>query len=255
MRIEDLDTGRCVPGSADEILHTLEILGLLWDGEILRQSQRLEAYTAALATLQARGLTFECSCSRRELARSPYPGTCRARPARPGLTSTRFQVPTTVIRFEDRIQGPQHIALSSLGDVVIRRRDGVFAYQLAVVVDDAHQGVTDVVRGADLLDSTAWQIALQQALGLPTPRYAHLPVVVEGVQGKLSKSRGSLALERTRPGRQLAQALALLQLHPPPGLIDAPAADLLEWAIAHWSPGALAGVREVAAPSRHCAAG
>jgi glutamyl-Q tRNA(Asp) synthetase len=152
------------------------------------------------------------------------------------------------LSFDDRLQGAQHQDLASLGDVIIRRRDGAFAYQLAVVVDDAAQGVSDVVRGADLIESTPWQIALQHALGLPSLRYMHLPLVVEGVHGKLSKSRGSLALECTRPGAQLLRALCLLRFQPPPDLVDAPPATILEWAIAHWPPAALLGVRQVAVP-------
>jgi glutamyl-Q tRNA(Asp) synthetase len=249
VRIEDLDRQRCLPGSAEEILKTLESLGLLWDGEILYQSQRTEAYAHALAQLQARGLTFECSCSRRELHEAaPYPGTCRAGSARPGPTATRFRVDPVHLGFDDRLQGAQHQDLASLGDVIIRRRDGAFAYQLAVVVDDAAQGVTDVVRGADLLESAAWQIALQHALGLPSPRYMHVPLVVEGMQGKLSKSRGSLALERAQPGAQLVRALCLLRFQPPAELVDAPASTVLEWAIPHWPPAALLGVRQVAVP-------
>jgi glutamyl-Q tRNA(Asp) synthetase len=250
VRIEDLDRQRCLPGSTEEILKTLEALGLLWDGEVLHQSQRIEAYAQALARLQSLGLTFECSCSRRELAEvGPYPGTCRAGPASAGPTATRFRAESAVMQFDDRLQGPQHIDLASLGDVIIRRRDGAFAYQLAVVVDDAEQGISDVVRGTDLLESTAWQIALQHALGLPSPRYMHLPLVVEGAQGKLSKSRGSLALEHARPGAQLVRALCLLRLQPPPELAEAPAATVLEWATARWPPAALLGVRQVAVPA------
>lgn len=249
VRVEDLDTARCLPGGAQQILETLEALGLLWDGEVLYQSRRTARYAAALATLTARGLTFECSCSRRDLAGSPYPGTCRSAPARPGATATRFRVSRKTVHFDDRIQGPQHVELTLLGDVVIRRRDGAFAYQLAVVVDDAEQGVSDIVRGADLLDSTGWQIALQQALGLPTPRYAHLPVIMEDAHGKLSKSRGSLALDRTRPGVQLTRALSLLQLQPPADLIGAPVATLIQWAIGQWRPEALIGMRRIAVPA------
>jgi glutamyl-Q tRNA(Asp) synthetase len=251
--MEDLDPERTVPGSADEILATLTALGLGWDGEILYQSERAHLYAEALATLGARGLTFECSCSRRELAAGHsgdrYPGTCRTGTARPGPTATRFRVDReAIISFDDRLQGPTHLSLDSLSDVIIRRRDGVFAYQLAVVVDDALQGVSDVVRGADLLSSSGWQIALQQALGLPSPRYAHLPVVVEAGHGKLSKSRQSLALECARPAAQLAAALCLLRMPPPPELTGAPPATLLDWATARWPPQGLAGLREIRVP-------
>jgi glutamyl-Q tRNA(Asp) synthetase len=251
VRMEDLDRQRCLPGSADEILRSLEAFGLLWDGEVLHQSQRSGRYADALALLDSRGLTFECSCSRRELAAgemSPYPGTCRAGHPRPPPTATRFRVDPGVIAFVDRLQGPQTFDQASLGDVVIRRRDGVIAYQLAVVVDDADQGVSDVVRGADLLASTGWQIALQHALGLPSPRYMHLPLIVDSKHGKLSKSRGSLALDRTLPGEQLVRALCLLRLPPPRELRGAPAATLLDWAVQRWPPAALHGVPQIAVP-------
>lgn len=170
VRMEDLDTARVIPGCADEMLRTLEAFGLTWDGTVEYQSRRKPHYLQALSELTARNLTFRCSCTRAE--RSPqggYPGTCRAGPRRAGPTATRFRVEDQRVGFEDRIQGECSFDLRQLGDVVVRRRDGVFAYQLAVVVDDALQGVTDVVRGADLLDNTPWQLALQRALGLPTP--------------------------------------------------------------------------------------
>ncbi len=148
-------------------------------------------------SLRAAGRTFECSCSRRELNAedSGYPGTCREGPRRPGDTATRFRVEETqTIDFDDRFQGPIALAMGKFGDVIVRRRDGIFAYQLAVIVDDAIQGITDVVRGADLLESTGWQIALQRALRLRTPRYGHLPLLLERTGDKLSKSRRSTAL-------------------------------------------------------------
>src|SRR5690606_18603710 len=147
----------------------LEACGFEWDGAILHQADRRDAYRAALDTLARKGASFECSCSRKDLLDTgdarvtgggAYPGTCRQGPTRPGPTSTRLRVPDGSLSFADRIQGPQHFAWSALGDVLIRRRDDIPAYQLAVVVDDAEQGVTDVVRGADLLDSTPWQIAI-----------------------------------------------------------------------------------------------
>jgi glutamyl-queuosine tRNA(Asp) synthetase len=163
VRMEDLDRARNVKGSAERILRTLEVFGLHWDGGIEYQSERTAHYAQALASLVALDVTFECSCSRRERDReSGYPGTCRAGPTRSGPTATRFRVRDVLVGVEDRLQGRCEFGLRERGDVIIRRRDGAFAYQLAVVVDDAEQGVTDVVRGADLLDSTPWQIALQQ---------------------------------------------------------------------------------------------
>jgi glutamyl-Q tRNA(Asp) synthetase len=249
--MEDLDPVRSRPACADEILSTLESFALTWDGEILRQSRRSEAYAEALTQLSAQGLLFECSCSRRELFGERYPGTCRERASRgpAGLTSSRFRVdPAATVHFVDSLQGPQVLRLDALGDVVIRRRDGVFAYQLAVVVDDAAQGVTHVVRGADLLASTGWQIALQQALGLPTPSYSHLPLVLDATGQKLSKSRRSLALARASLSAQLREALCLLRLPPPAELSGAPPATLLAWAIPRWPPAGLFGLREIPGP-------
>jgi len=237
VRMEDLDQARLVCGSAAEILRTLEAFGLCWDGEVEYQSRRTALYAEALTALRAAGGTFECSCSRRELAteESGYPGTCRDGPRRSGNTATRFRVDeTATIAFDDRFQGAIALAMGKLGDVIVRRRDGLFAYQLAVVVDDASQGITDVVRGADLLESTGWQIALQRALRLRTPRYAHLPLLLERTGGKLSKSRRSMALDASRAGTQMLEVLQLLRLSPPAELAGVLPATLLEWATGRW---------------------
>jgi glutamyl-Q tRNA(Asp) synthetase len=248
VRMEDLDRARVRRGAADEILRTLEMFGLHADGRIEYQSERTEHYRAALEALTALGATFECSCSRRERdGEGGYPGTCRAGPARSGPTAIRFRVDDVLVSVEDRLQGRCDFRLRERGDVIIRRRDGAFAYQLAVVVDDALQGVTDVVRGADLLDSTPWQIALQQTLRLPTPRYAHLPLVTERSGEKLAKSRRSVPLDPTSAGRQLCDALRLLQQDPPASLEPEPAPVILDWACAHWESSRLEQVRQVAA--------
>ena len=246
LRMEDLDAARVISGCADEMLHTLEGFGLHWDGAVEYQSARTEHYARAQQALTALGLTFQCSCSRRE--RTPeggYPGTCRDRPKRRGPTATRFRVEDLEVSFQDRAQGVCRFELRERGDVIIRRRDGAFAYQLAVVVDDALQGVTDVVRGADLLDSTPWQLALQGALQLPTPRYAHLPLVTEPTGAKLAKSRRSVALDPTHAGRQLHDALALLGQDPPVTLKLESPRRVLEWACAHWDLDRFHGVRQV----------
>ncbi len=246
VRIEDLDREREIAGCADQMLRTLEAHGLAWDGAVEYQSRRRACYTQALGELGRRGLTFECSCSRRDLSgEGGYPGTCRNGPQLPGPTATRFRIDERQVEFHDRAQGVCSFRLRERGDVVVRRRDGTFAYQLAVVVDDARQGVTDVGRGADLLDNTPWQIALQQALGLPTPRYTHLPVIVERDDGKLSKSRRSLALDSREAGPQIYQALTLLQHTPPPTLKLESASVILAWAAAHWSVDRFRGLREV----------
>lgn len=248
--MEDLDRERVIPGCADEMLRTLEAHGLTWDGTVEYQSRQTDRYAAALAQLTMRGRTFECSCTRRE--RTPeggYPGTCRTGPQRAGPTATRFRVDDGEIAFEDRVQGHCSFSLRERGDVVVRRRDGVFAYQLAVVVDDGHASISDVVRGADLLDNTPWQIALQHALGLPTPRYAHLPLIVEPRDGKLSKSRRSLALDPALAGSQLYQSLTLLRQDPPPELKVERPKVIVEWAVQNWNLDRVQGVKEVPAPA------
>jgi glutamyl-Q tRNA(Asp) synthetase len=244
--MEDLDREREVPGCADQMLRTLEAHGLVWDGAVEYQSRRTAYYAEALGELARGGLLFECSCTRRDLSGDGgYPGTCREGPQRSGPTATRFRVDDGIIELEDRAQGHCVFDLRERGDFVVRRRDGVFAYQLAVVVDDARQAVTDVVRGADLLDNTPWQIALQRALAFPTPRHTHLPLVVEPQAGKLSKSRRSLALGSKEAGKQLYQALTLLRQAPAAQLELEPAPVILAWATAHWSVERFRGVGEV----------
>ncbi|MBL0143048.1 MAG: tRNA glutamyl-Q(34) synthetase GluQRS [Betaproteobacteria bacterium] len=219
LRIEDVDAPRTVPGAEDAILRTLDALGLAWDGPVVRQRDRTARYEEALDILRDRGLTYRCRCSRREIADSGvhgidgvvYPGTCRhaAIPAgTPG--ADRFVVGDDVVVFEDRVQGRFEQRLcADIGDFVVHRRDGLFAYQLAVVVDDADLGVTDVVRGADLLDSTPRQAALQRALGLPAPRYLHLPVATRGRE-KLSKQTLAPAIDPAFGADALLCALAFL---------------------------------------------
>jgi len=251
VRIEDLDTPRVIPGCADEMLRNLETFGLHWDGPVEYQRLRLPVYLESLETLKSFGLTFECSCSRRDLELAEnsgpaYPGTCRAGPTRScGSTATRYRVRNTVVSFQDRVQGSCHFDLRQLGDPVIRRRDGIFAYQLAVVVDDGAQGVTDVVRGTDLLQSTAWQIELQSALHLAKPRYAHLPLVMENNNTKLSKSRRSLPIDPASANTQLYEALCLLQHPPPPELAGASPSELLAWATTNWSLDRVQGQKEI----------
>jgi len=249
MRMEDLDTPRVVPGSAAEILRTLEALGLEWDGSVIYQSERLERYAAALDALRAAGLTFECSCSRRQLTEADepgYPGTCRSGAVAGAPTATRLRIDADV-HFADRLQGECTFTARQLGDVVIRRRDGIYAYQLAVVVDDAAQGVTDIVRGCDLIASTGWQLALQRALGLPEPRYAHLPLVVEPDGSKLAKSRRSVPVAPRSAGPLIHATLGLLAQHPPAELARASPAALIQWGIAHWDPAPLTGLRTISA--------
>jgi glutamyl-Q tRNA(Asp) synthetase len=235
VRIEDLDAPRIIPGSEAAILETLHRFGFEWD-ELTRQSERTERYAAALEDLAQQGLTFACSCSRSQLAdETRYPGHCRAHPLIPGVaTATRLRIEPGHIQFTDRIQGTfrQDVA-AAVGDMVLRRRDGFFAYVLAVVVDDAAQGVSDVVRGADLLDNTPRQILLQRSLRLPTPRYAHVPALVEADGRKLAKSARSVAIT-TAALPELIRVFELLGLAPPASLAAATLTDAWAWAVAQW---------------------
>jgi len=244
LRIEDVDVPRCSKAAADEILRTLEACGFAWDGEVVWQSRRTDAYAAALERLQVAGRVFACACTRRELADSAiapdgaaiYPGTCRqglaeGRQAR----AWRLRVGDARIGFDDAIQGRIDSELASeAGDFILLRADGLFAYQLAVVVDDAATGITHVVRGADLLASTARQIFLQQCLGLPIPCYAHLPVAVNAAGEKLSKQTHAAPVDVSRPGPALFAALEFLGQRPPAELSGASPDELWNWAMRHW---------------------
>ena len=238
VRIEDLDAPRVVPGSAAAILRTLQRFGFEWDGDVVRQSERTDRYAAALDALHARGLTYECSCSRSQLAdEARYPGHCRANPLIPGrLTATRLCIDPGYIQFTDRVQGRfrQDVA-AAVGDIVIRRRDRLFAYVLAVVVDDAAQHVTHVVRGADLLDNTPRQIYLQRPLQVDTPLYAHVPVLTEPDGHKLAKSLRSVHLDAGPVMPQLIRVLELLDLSPPRELSDAALPEAWAWAVDRWN--------------------
>jgi glutamyl-Q tRNA(Asp) synthetase len=259
--MEDLDRDREVPGAAGRILATLEAFGFEWDGSVLYQSDRGDVYSAALERLTRLGRAYPCACTRSDLEDAPrgptgeavYPGTCRAG-ARPSTLPYAFRFRTDQdsqpIVFTDEYQGEILQDVSrDVGDFVVRRRDGFFAYQLAVVVDDAAQGVTEVVRGCDLLDNTPRQIQLQRALGLPTPAYAHLPLVVEAEGAKLAKSRRALPLDSAGPAVQLVLALSLLGQDPPAGLARASIREVWDWALPNWRPAALRGLREVPAPA------
>lgn len=250
--MEDLDPPREQPGAADSILRTLETLGLHWDGPVLYQHTRLEAYQAAMTGMLDSGDAFACACTRSEIADSGliglegpvYPGTCRDgladRPAR----ATRIRVDEKPVSFQDRLQGTCSQNLEQeIGDFVIRRADGFFAYQLAVVVDDAFQGVTHVVRGADLLLSTPRQIHLQHRLGLPIPIYMHLPVALSARGEKLSKQSGAMAISDTDAGAILFRALAFLDQSPPAELARSTPQELLEWAVPHWQPVRMNGIK------------
>lgn len=254
LRMEDLDPPREPEGAAEQILRQLSDLQLHWDGDVLYQSARLDAYEEALQTLQAKQLCFNCTCSRQRLRTldSVYDGHCRQSPAPVGKRhAVRLTVKDQRICFPDRIQGHtcQDLA-TDVGDFVIRRKDGLFAYQLAVVVDDAYQGVTDIVRGHDLLDSTPRQIYLQQQLGLPEPRYAHIPIIVNRAGQKLSKQHFATAIDTESGSRLLHEGLRFLGQRPPERLRSWDCGAQLQWAIEHWDIQAvpkLATIPEVSA--------
>jgi glutamyl-Q tRNA(Asp) synthetase len=248
IRMEDLDGPRVVPGAADDILATLAGLALTSDEPVLYQSTRSAAYLAALEQLAACGRAYRCRCSRAEV-QGPYDGRCRDLGITDPDSAWRLRLDeSTPLAFEDRIQGHCEFATASLGDPILLRRDGLAAYQLAVVLDDAWQGITDVVRGADLLDSTGWQIAIARALNLPLPAYAHVPLLTEPDGQKLSKSRRSLSIAAMDPSRALVTVLAALGLPIDPELNAARGSDILHWAVQHWRPQVVAGIRAVPLP-------
>ncbi len=258
VRMEDLDRPRVSQEHADDILRTLERFGLDWDGPVLYQGQRDDSYQTALEQLLSRDMLFSCTCTRRELADSTpgidgpvYPGTCRGSPAlRPQKHALRVKVDTREWSFTDRVQGEHRQVLSrDVGDFILRRSDGLFAYQLAVVVDDAEQGITDVVRGADLLSSTPRQIYLQQLLGYPTPRYAHLPVLTSDAGDKLSKQNHADPITAFQPEMALATCLQLLGHDPPAGLPENGKTALLAWAVEHWQIARIPRVQRQVVPS------
>ena len=244
VRIEDVDTPRAVPGAADDIVRTLDACGMHWDGTVVHQSARHEAYDHALHELRRQQKVYGCACSRREIADSGiagiegyvYPGTCRR-----GLTghrsarAWRVRTNNAVIAFDDAVQGRVERDLEKeIGDFVLYRADGMYAYQLAVVVDDEAQGITHVVRGADLLDSTPRQIYLQQLLGYSTPAYAHVPVAVNALGQKLSKQTLAAAVDPAHIAAALVSALRFLGHDPPAALAHANVTEIQEWAIRNW---------------------
>jgi glutamyl-Q tRNA(Asp) synthetase len=245
VRIEDVDAPRCKPEYESAILRTLACYGFRIDGDILRQRDRTAAYQAALNRLHHDGHIFGCACTRKEIGDSllgsdgspVYPGTCRnGLPAGKEARAWRLRVGERIISFTDAVQGELVQNLGrDVGDFILLRADGLFAYQLAVVLDDADQDITHVVRGADLLDSTPRQIGLQQCLGVPTPQYAHLPVAVNAAGEKLSKQTQAEALDDNNPVPALWQALDFLGQQPSRELRSGSLADLWQWALRNWS--------------------
>lgn len=242
VRMEDLDPPREQPGAADLILRTLENHGLLWDQTVLYQSTRTEAYEQALADLQTKNLLYPCYCSRKTLARGGpvYPGTCVGLPSRNKPAAMRLRVPDEVITFDDIFLGPQRSHLSrDVGDFIVRRKDHLFAYQLAVVVDDRDQNISHVIRGSDLLTSTAQQIYLHRLLAHDTtttraPQFGHFPVVNDRQGYKLSKQHRSPAVNNQQPNRNLWLALNFLQQQPPRSLQHSSVDEVIAWALQYW---------------------
>ncbi len=258
VRVEDIDTSRTVPGAADDILRALDAFGFEWDGEVVYQSQREDFYRAALEQLAAQGATFPCACSRREIADSSllgiegpvYPGTCRdGLPSARAARALRVRVMETSVQVTDLVQGAlaQNLA-RDIGDFVLRRADGVHAYQLAVVVDDARQGITEIIRGADLLASTPRQIFLQRLLSYVTPCYGHLPVATNHAGEKLSKQTLAQAIDARNATSLLCDALCFLGQNPPPELRQSSQKRLWDWALRHWSLPSVARNRTGIAP-------
>lgn len=245
LRIDDIDTPRIQPGATAAILNCLERFGLFWDDVVDYQSQHLQEYQRALESLINQGEVYGCCCNRKQLSEiaGPYPGFCRDRqlPLNSDV-SLRIRCTNAVLTVSDGLQGClNHDICQDDGDFVIRRKDGLYAYQLAVVVDDHRQGITHVVRGYDLLDSTPRQMYLQQRLGLKSPAYSHVPIVVDGNGHKLSKQTQAEAIHLDRPQNTLLWVLELLNQHPPVTLKGASIREILDWAIAHWHIERLAG--------------
>ncbi len=239
LRIEDLDPPREYPTARLQIPRTLADFGLHWDGDILFQSDRLRHYQTALDQLHQQQRAYRCDCSRKQIQQrsgtTVYDGHCRQQPPTTETASAwRAITDDASTAFDDGVQGPQRCQLSEGGDFVIKRKDGLFAYQLAVVVDDAFQQISHIVRGCDLLEETHRQLHLQQQLGFAQPYYSHIPVASNGVGQKLSKQNLAQPLDNSRPVPQLIEALHFLGQQPPPELHDASLDELLSWAATHW---------------------
>ena len=246
VRIENQDKPREAPNASDQILRSLEVLGMEWDHKIIYQYNRNETYENVLSLLNNLGLTYSCVCTRKEIADSSisgvsgqiYPGTCRNNGYNKDRSgSIRIRTNNNIIEFTDTLYG--HISQkieNEIGDFILRRSDKIYSYQLAVVVDDAAQNITNIVRGADLLDSTPRQIYLQQALGYTIPAYMHLPVVMNKQGMKLSKQNKAAYIDLSSPIKQLIKAINFLGQEPPIDLSESNISSFWEWAIQNWDP-------------------
>ncbi len=256
LRMEDLDKPRTVKGAADTILHQLESFGFGWDGPVLYQSQRDSFYSEALEILKARQLIYPCTCTRKEIADSStdigiegviYPGTCLQHPIKPNAAMAwRIKTDNVSISFNDAIQGNISQNLNTdIGDFILKRADGLFAYQLAVVVDDAAQGITHIVRGADLLDSTPRQIYLQKQLGYQHPQYAHIPVASNSAGEKLSKQTLARPIADNNATQLLYEALLFLGQCPPLAIKNATLNEMWRWACSNWQLASVPKLRHI----------
>lgn len=249
LRIDDLDTPRNMPGAASAIIDCLRRFGLQWDGEVYYQREHLEDYSSAITRLHDQQRLYRCICSRKRLANCSerYPGFCRdANHSDREDYALRVKTDDEVLRFEDLIQGPVIESLRSQhGDFIIKRKDGVVAYQLAVVVDDHLQGVNHVVRGYDLLDSTSRQVYLHQLLGYTVPAYMHVPVIVDAEGNKLSKQTYAQAVNESHRSETLFLLLDWLKQNPPESLRRATVAEILDWAVVHWQPARLTAIHRI----------
>lgn len=243
VRMEDIDPPREEPGAADSILKSLETHGLHWHGDIMYQGQRSDTYEAMLEQLHQQGLTYRCNCSRKQIEMTGhtgefgpvYPGNCRDKSVITDDSAIRIRTNNHAVITTDKVQGDyQQILDRDIGDFIVKRRDKLYAYHLAVVVDDAEQGITEIVRGVDLLDSTPRQQYLQHCLGLTTPVYAHLPVVLNKYGQKLSKQNQAPALNDRQASENIYNALLFLQQAPPTELENETVETQLHWALAHW---------------------
>jgi glutamyl-Q tRNA(Asp) synthetase len=258
VRIDDLDTPRLQPGAADDILFSLEKLGLHWDRGIVYQSKRQLAYRSAEKELDDKELLYPCYCSRKTVAGKPYSGTCLNRQAIKNTQhSIRVKTQAGSISFTDLIQGKFEQNLKNdVGDFIVKRADGLYAYHLAVAVDDAEQGVTHIVRGSDLLESTPRQIYLQQQLSLITPLYSHLPVATTHLSEKISKQCKALdVLSQEKPENILIHSLAHLGQQPDASLKKANNKEILQWAVSNWNLSQVPKTSEIIAPSQYYSSG
>ena len=260
VRIEDLDKPREVPAASYKILKSLEVLGMEWDHEVIYQNQRKDIYENALTVLNKRGLIYPCTCTRKEISNSSiagisgqiYAGTCRNNLQKDDyLGAIRIKTNNNIIEFEDTLHGLINQSLQNeIGDFILRRSDKIYAYQLAVVVDDSAQGITNVVRGADLLDSTPRQIYLQKLLGYPTPIYTHLPVAVNNDGEKLSKQTKAAHLDISNPVKQLIEAVNFLGQEPPIELLRENLMSFWKWAFINWDPEKIHKKRIISFPAK-----